>query len=147
MKTTLITLMMVLGLVAAAFGAGAEAELKKIEEQWIDAYMKGDAAALKTIEADDFWVIGPDGSVTTKADDIKSVTDKKFVLKSATMSDFKCRMIGENCAVVTAILKMTGSDDGEEFSGDFRGTDVFEKKDGKWMAVASQLTKIESAKK
>ena len=147
MKTTLITLMMVLGLVAGAFAAGAEAELKKIEEQWVDAYMKGDAATLKTIEADDFWVIGPDGSVTTKADDIKSVSEKKFVLKSATMSDFKCRMIGENCAVVTALLKMTGSDDGEEFSGDFRGTDVFEKKDGKWMAVASQLTKVEAAKK
>ena len=51
-------------------------------------------------------------------------------------------MIGENVAVVTAMLKMSGSDEGQEFSGDFRGTDVFEKKNGKWMAVASQLTKV-----
>ena len=36
---------------------------------------------------------------------------------------------------------------GEEFSGDFRAIDVFEKKDGKWMAVASQLTKVASEKK
>ncbi|HEX4641059.1 MAG TPA: nuclear transport factor 2 family protein [Chthoniobacterales bacterium] len=147
MKRTLITLVMMLGLVAAAFGAGADAELKKIEEQWLDAYMKSDPTFIKNLEAEDYWVVEPDGNISKKADDVKSVTDKKFVLKSATMSDFKCRMIGDNCAVVTATIKMSGTDDGEEFSGDYRGTDVFEKKDGKWMAVASQLTKVSSEKK
>ena len=139
--------MMVLGLVAGAFGAGADAELKKLSEQWLDAYMKGDVTFLKNTLADDYTITEPDGTVSTKADDIKSVTDKKFVLKSATMSDFKCRMIGENTAVATATLKVSGTDDGEEFSGEYRGMDVWEKKDGKWMAVASQMTKIASEKK
>ena len=133
---------MVAGLATAGFGAAAD-DLKTLEQQWLDAYMKGDATALKNIEADDFTICEPDGSVTTKAEDVKSVTDKKFVLKTATMSDYKCRMIGENAAVVTAMLKMSGSDEGKEFSGDFRAIDVFEKKDGKWMAVASQLTKVQ----
>jgi hypothetical protein len=70
------------------------------------------------------------------------VTDKKFVMKSAAMSDFKCRMLGDNAAVVTMMVKLTGTDDGTEFSGDFRAMDVFEKKDGKWVAVASQITKV-----
>ena len=139
--------MMLLGLATVGFGAGADAELKTIEQQWIDAYMKGDAALLKNLEADDYSIIEPDGNVSTKEQDIKSVTDKSFVLKSATMSDFKCRMLGENYAVVTAMLKMSGTEDGKDFSGDYRGTDVFEKKGGKWMAVASQLTKVESEKK
>ena len=134
MKRTLVTLMMVVGLGAAAFGAGAEAELKALSQQWLDAYTKGDPSFLKNTLAEDYTIIEPDGAVSTKAQDIKSVTDKKFVLKSATMSDFKCRMIGENCAVVTAMLKLSG-------------TDVHEKKDGKWMAVASQMTKIASDKK
>jgi len=142
MKTTLVTLLMVLGLTTVGFGAGADAELKTIEQQWLDAYMKSDAAFIKNLEADDYSVIEPDGAVSTKDMDVKSVTDKTFVLKSATMSDFKCRMIGENVAVVTAMMKMSGSDDGKDFSGDYRGTDVFEKKGGKWMAVASQLTKV-----
>jgi ketosteroid isomerase-like protein len=138
---------MVAGLATVGFGAGADAELKKIEEQWLDAYMKSDASFLKNLEAEDYTLVEPDGAVTTKAEDVKSVTDKKFVLKSATMSDYKCRMLGDNYAVVTAALKMSGSDDGDEFSGDFRALDVFEKKDGKWMAVASQLTKIQKEKK
>ena len=40
------------------------------------------------------------------------------------------------------MLKMSGTDDGKEFSGDYRAIDVFEKKDGKWKAVDSQLTKV-----
>lgn len=143
MKTSLITLLMVAGLATAGFGASADAELKAIEQQWLDAYQKGDAAFIKNLEADDYTIVEPDGTVTTKAEDVKSVTDKKFVLKSATMSDYKCRMLGDNYAIVTAALKMSGSDDGKEFSGDYRGLDVFEKKGGKWMAVASQLTKVQ----
>ena len=142
MKTSLVTLVMVLGMAAVGFGAGADAELKAIEQQWLDAYMKSDAAFIKNLEADDYAIIDSDGSVMDKAKDMKSVTDKTFVLKSATMSDFKCRMLGDNAAVVTCMIKMTGTDEGKEFSGDFRGTDVFEKKNGKWMAVASQLTKV-----
>jgi ketosteroid isomerase-like protein len=133
---------MAVSLVAAAFGAGADAELKAIEQQWLDAYMKSDPAFIKNLEADDYSIVEPDGVVSTKAQDVKSTTDKTFVLKSATMSDFKCRMIGDNAAVVTCMLKMSGTDDGKDFSGDYRGTDVFEKKAGKWMAVASQLTKV-----
>ncbi|HEV2803592.1 MAG TPA: nuclear transport factor 2 family protein [Chthoniobacterales bacterium] len=142
MKTTLITLVMAVGLSATAFGAGADAELKAIEQQWFDAYMKSDPTFIKSLEAEDYSIIEPDGAVTTKAQDIKAVTDKTFVLKSATMSDFKCRMIGDNCAVATVMVKLSGTEDGKEFSGEFRGTDVFEKKDGKWMAVASQMTKV-----
>jgi ketosteroid isomerase-like protein len=147
MKTTLITLLMVAGLATAGFGAGADAELKAIEQQWLDAYMKSDPSFLKTTEAEDYTITEPDGNVSTKAQDVKSVTEKKFVLKTATMSDYKCRMLGDNAAVVTATLKLSGTDDGEDFSGDFRALDVFEKKDGKWLAVASQLTKIASEKK
>ena len=137
---------MVLGLATAGFGASAEAELKAIEQQWLDAYMKGDASFLKNTEAEDYMITEPDGVVATKADDIKSVTDKKFILKSATMSDFKCRMLGDNAACVTALLKLNGTEDGQDFSGDYRALDVFEKKDGKWMAVASQLTKVAEKK-
>jgi ketosteroid isomerase-like protein len=133
---------MVAGLATAGFGASAADELKAIEQQWLDAYMKSDPSVIKNLEAEDYTIVGPDGAISTKAQDVKSVTNKTFVLKTATMSDYKCRMIGDNAAVVTSMLKMSGTDEGKEFSGDFRGTDVFEKKDGKWQAVASQLTKV-----
>ena len=63
MKTTLITLFMVLGLATVGFGAGADAELKAIEQQWLDAYMKSDPSFIKNLEADDYSIIEPDGAV------------------------------------------------------------------------------------
>jgi uncharacterized protein (TIGR02246 family) len=146
MKTSLITLLMVAGLATSGLGGSADAELKAISQQWLDAYQKSDATFLKNLYADDYVVVEPDGALTTKAEDIKAVTDKTFVLKSATMSDFKCRMIGENAACVTATMKLTGTAEGQEFSGDYRALDVFEKKDGKWTAVVSQITKIAKEK-
>jgi uncharacterized protein (TIGR02246 family) len=146
MKTSLLTLLIAAGLATAGFGAGAEDELKAITQQWLDAYHKSDATFLKNLYADDYFVVEPDGAITTKAEDIESVTEKKFVLKSATTSDFKCRMMGENSACVTALLKLTGTAEGKEFFGDYRALDVFEKKDGKWVAVVSQVTKVQKEK-
>ncbi|MFL6589298.1 MAG: nuclear transport factor 2 family protein [Chthoniobacterales bacterium] len=147
MKTSILTLVAVLGLATVGFGAGAEAELKAVSQQWVDAYIKSDPTLLKTLEAEDYSIIEPDGTVINKAQDIKSVTDKTFVLKSATLNEFKCRMLGDNAAIVTMTMKVTGTDNGEDIAGDYRGMDIYEKKDGKWMAVASELTKIQSEKK
>ena len=66
MKTSLITLLMVLGLATVGFGAGADAELKTIEQQWLDAYIKSDPAFIKNLEADDYSIVEPDGTVSTK---------------------------------------------------------------------------------
>ena len=45
-------------------------------------------------------------------------------------------------AVIYELHVKTFHDSDGDGIGDFRGTDVFEKKAGKWMAVASQLTKV-----
>jgi len=143
MKISLLTSIMIAGLAAVAFGSPADTELKTLEQQWLDAYVKGDAAFIKTIEAEDYSVVEPDGSVLSKAGDVKAVTDKTFALKSASMSEIKVRMLGENYACVTGLVKLSGTDDGKDITGTYRGVDVFEKKDGKWQAVTSQTTKVQ----
>jgi ketosteroid isomerase-like protein len=143
MKTSLVTLLMVLGLATVGFGAGAESELKALEQQWIDAYTKADTAALKTIEAEDWTLVDSDGKVVTKAQDIKELGDKTFVCKSASMSDANVKMIGDSAAYVTSNVKMAGSYKGKDFSDTYRSVDIFEKKGGKWQATYSQVTKME----
>lgn len=137
---------MVAGLAAVALGSPAETELKALEQQWLDAYVKADTAFLKTVEADDWSFVDSDGTIMTKTKDIKELGDKTFVCKSASMSDFKVRMLGDNYACATLLVKMTGTYKGKDFSGDFRALDIFEKKGDKWQAVASQITKVEKDK-
>lgn len=137
---------MVAGLAMAAFGSPAETELKALEQQWLDAYVKADTALLKTVEADEWWFVESDGTIMTKAQDIKDVGDKTFVCKSATMSDVNVRMLGDDFACVTGMAKMTGSFKGKEFTGDFRAIDIFEKKNDKWQAITSQVTRVKKEK-
>src|SRR4051812_17270305 len=98
MKTSLIALMMVLGLATVSFAAGAEDELKGLEKQWLDAYVKADTAFLKTVEADGWKFVDSDGTVATKDKDVKEVGDKTFVCKSASMSDATVTTMGDSYA-------------------------------------------------
>jgi hypothetical protein len=51
-------------------------------------------------------------------------------------------MLGDNFACVTGMAKMTGSFKGKEFTGGFRAIDIFEKKNDKWQAITSQVTRV-----
>jgi len=142
MKISLLTAVLVAGLAGIALGSPAETEIKALEQQWLDAYVKADAAFLKTVEAEDWVFVDSDGTVNTKAQDIKDVTDKVFTCKSASISDVKVKTVGDNFAYATGIVKMTGTYKGKEFNSEFRAVDMFEKKDGKWQATYSQITKV-----
>jgi ketosteroid isomerase-like protein len=137
---------MISGLATMAFGGSAESDLKDLTQKWLDAYVKADTAFLKTVEADDWMFVDSDGTIVAKAKDIKEVDDKTFVCKSASASDLKVKTMGDNHAYVSGMVKMTGTYKGEEFTGEFRSIDIFEKKDGKWQAVYSQITKAKKDK-
>ena len=146
MKISLLTSLMIAGLTMTAFGASADADLKALEQQWLDAYVKADTAFVKTVEADDWSFVDSDGKVMNKAQDIKELGDKTFVCKSASMSEIKIRMLGDNHAVATGLVKMAGTYKGKDFASDFRALDLFEKKGDKWQAIVSQITKVEKEK-
>jgi ketosteroid isomerase-like protein len=146
MKISLLASLMIAGLAPVAFASPAESELKALEQQWLDAYIKGDTAFLKTVEAEDWTLADADGTIMTKAQDIKELGDKTFVCKSASMNDTKVKILGDNFAYVTGMLKMTATYKGKDISGDYRSIDVFEKKDNKWQALYSQITKITKEK-
>jgi FKBP-type peptidyl-prolyl cis-trans isomerase/Domain of unknown function (DUF4440) len=78
--------------------AGPEAELKKLEREWFDAIVKGDAETLKRILADDFSALNDDGSFINKAQ--ISEISQAGRLDEIKSEDFKLRLYGVT-AVVT----------------------------------------------
>jgi uncharacterized protein (TIGR02246 family) len=143
MKTSLITSVIVAGFATLVLAAGAESELKGLEQQWSEAYTKGDTAVLRSIEAEDYRLVDPDGKVLTKSQDIKELGDKTFSVKSFTFDELDVRMLGDHFACVTGLQTLKGTYKGEDVSGQYRFLDVFEKKDNKWQAIASQVTRVE----
>jgi len=78
----------------------AEAELKKLEREWFNAVVKGDAEALNRILADDFAALNNDGSFVNKSK-MAELLQARFVKLDAIRTDeFNLRLYG-NTAVVT----------------------------------------------
>lgn len=80
--------------------AALEAELKKLEREWFDAVVKGDAETLGRIFAEDFTAINSDGSFVDKAEMMERMKSVGVKLDEIRTDEFKLRLYG-NTAVVT----------------------------------------------
>jgi len=80
--------------------ASVEAELKRLEREWFDAVVKGDAETLNRIFADDFTAINNDGSFVNKAEMKEMMSAGRIKLDEIRTDEFKLRLYGAT-AVVT----------------------------------------------
>jgi ketosteroid isomerase-like protein len=127
---------------SSSSGAGnTEADLVKVEREWLDAFMKSDSAALGRIEADDYNVTYPTGEVMTKAQEIARLKDMPAGTLKLNTEDTKVRINGET-ATLTGILIQNWMDNGKSMNVRLRYTDVWIKRNGRWQVVAAQLTNI-----
>lgn len=130
--------------------AAIEAEVLKLDQEWANVLKTRDVNAMRRIEADDIILVYPDGSVGTKADDIRDTEAGNLTVESFEMVDPKVKVLSADAAVVTgrSILKKGKykRPDGKmiDISGEYRFTDVFARRNGNWQVVASQATKIEN---
>jgi ketosteroid isomerase-like protein len=127
---------------APAKGASVEQELIKLENDWNDAMVKRDMAALNRIVTDDWTTIDPDdGTIMTKAQSLADLKSGEDVYTSAVGDEWKVRVYGD-AAVVLSRETVKEQYKGKDVSGQYRFTDTWIKKAGRWQCVASAGTKI-----
>jgi hypothetical protein len=129
--------------------AAVEAELVKLERECAGANKTKDAATVRNILADDIVLTYPDGTTGTKSDEVKMVESGGITTESWDIADTKVTVIDHDAAFITGratitkgSLKDPASGKTIDISGQYRFMDVYAKRNGKWMAVASQTTKI-----
>lgn len=119
----------------------AEAELIRLEQDYARALIAQDRAFLMRFYAPD-WRGGNWMGFWTKSTMIKSLLDERYVVKSMELRDLRVRVTG-NVAVVQGVDEEVTSLGGRDTSGIWGFTDVFERRHGRWVAVASHTAKIE----
>ena len=124
----------------ATRGRGNVAEqLKKLEEDWNNAFIKGDAATLEKILADDYFMIDPQGGTSNKSKTLEDVKSGQFKPESIKYDDLKVRVYG-NTGIVTGGVIVKNAGGGLDSISAYRFSDVFVLRGGRWQAVNSQLT-------
>jgi ketosteroid isomerase-like protein len=124
------------------FNAGDEETIREIvdlERQTKEATLHRDADFPMRTLADDYVAITPLGQVTSKQDAISARRSGQLRYESMNITEMVVRLFGDT-AVVTARAEVKGHQLGEDFSGPYRYTRVWVRRNGHWQTVSYQAT-------
>ena len=114
-------------------------QIVDMERQSKEASLRRDSDfSLRTL-ADDYVAITPLGQVTTKQETISARRSGQLRYEAMNVTDMVVRVYGDT-AVVTARADVKGHQLGEDFSGPYRYTRIWVRRNGQWQTVSYQAT-------
>jgi ketosteroid isomerase-like protein len=114
-------------------------QIVDMERQSKEASLRRDSDfSLKTL-AEDYVAITPLGQVTTKQETISARRSGQLRYEAMNVTDMVVRVYGDT-AVVTARAEVKGHQLGEDFSGPYRYTRVWVRRNGQWQTASYQAT-------
>jgi ketosteroid isomerase-like protein len=111
--------------------------LRDLNGQYIHSVVHSDVARFTEILADDFLCTNPDGSLVDKSQFLRQ-TAVPVSFTDFDVDDLRIRVLGD----VAIIHGRTGFalKDGRRGRGQY--TDVWEKRQGRWLAVSAHVTRV-----
>ena len=133
-------------MLCGAAGVAAAAEdvaktLTQLEAKWSAASLTQDVKVVDAILAPDWVGRGWSGQQRTKAEALTQMKDPTSKVTAITNHDVVVRAFG-NIAVVQGYDDEKSTEKGKDSSGTYSWTDVFQKRGGHWVAIASQTSKV-----
>ncbi len=125
----------------ASQNAKAEQEIRRLEREWFDSYIRGDRAAFDRIVANDAVITYGNGKVGNKSEamaEIKAPADSSY---SLTSDDVQVRVY-EDTVIVTGRVTEKGTFNGRNVNSQSRYTDVWVRRNGRWQIAAAQNTRL-----
>lgn len=114
-------------------------EIVDMERQAKEASLRRDPEFSQRTLTDDYVAITPLGQVTTKQDSVSARKSGQLRYDNINVTDMVVRVYGDT-AIVTARADVRGHQMGEDFSGPYRYTRVWVRKNGHWQTVSYQAT-------
>ena len=119
----------------------AEKDILRVEAELLHAWETGDAATVRRDLDPSFTLVDSKGTVTDYAANVAEVEKRDPVYTVFRNRDQAVRVYGDS-AIVIGITRVEGSSGGSSFTAEFRFTDTWVKRDGKWKLAASHATRL-----
>jgi ketosteroid isomerase-like protein len=117
------------------------AVFNRLEADWNSAHMRGDAAALDRIFADDLLVVVPGMPTMTKAGSLGVFASGRMKFDKYETSETTVRLY-EGTAIVTGRLRRTRTMVDRTVDDDWRFTKVYIRRDGQWRVVSFHASNV-----
>jgi fermentation-respiration switch protein FrsA (DUF1100 family)/ketosteroid isomerase-like protein len=117
-----------------------EDELRAVELRWDNALVAADKATLDEVLAPEFIYTSPAGALTTKQQILENIGKPgPRQMKSNRTTDVEFILLGDS-AVVTGRYIEEGIFTGKPYQIETRYTDVYTRRNGKWVAIAAHAS-------
>lgn len=117
-------------------------EIDQLEDQWRDAVLRHDSAAMNSLLADDYMAITAYGTLQTRDEALANMRSGRWRLTSLELTDRKVRFYGRT-ALVTSIAEVEGTTPDGAISGSYRYMRVYARNsNGRWKIVSFEASRI-----
>ncbi|APU43364.1 nuclear transport factor 2 family protein [Streptomyces sp. TN58] len=121
-----------------------QADLTTVAEAWAAAIVSNDAARIASFMTDD-WAIVSESGISSKDDFLAFVASGQLTHSAMDLvSRPRVRVHGDT-AVFSARMTNTAHYGGRRFDADEWTSDVFVKRDGRWLCLLSHITAVAPA--
>jgi ketosteroid isomerase-like protein len=120
-----------------------ERELKRLEDQWLGSYLRGDKATFDRIVAESFTGTDESAIVRSKAQERELIQAPPASVKtSLTNEDVQVRIYGDTAIVTGRIVVKTQFSGQAEINFQTRFTDTFLRRQERWQVVARHYSRL-----
>ena len=121
-----------------------EQELKQLEDEWLNTYLRGDKTTFDRIVGDDFTGTDESAVLRNKSQERELVQapPSAEIKVSLTNEDVQVRLYGDTAIVTGRIVQKAERPGQESFGFQSRFTDAFVKRQGRWQVVARHYSRL-----
>jgi ketosteroid isomerase-like protein len=113
--------------------------IKKLNQDWLNAVVNEDSTSLSQIQADDFILINPSGQRRTKADNAHTHIPGQQITGIRIDSE-DLRMLTDHVGIITIWTTNYITAGAEKMIFKICYMDIYQKRNGKWKAVAAHVS-------
>lgn len=127
--------------VSAQSAPSAEDLIRGYEEDLGTAMIHRDVPALARLVGEDWTMQSESGVMGTREGFLSDIRSGKLVVKSFRLHDLRIQVFGD-AAMVQGFDDEESAYDGKASNGTYDWMDVWVRRDGKWVSVATQITRV-----
>jgi ketosteroid isomerase-like protein len=131
---------MFLAVMALASAALQTGSLEDASKSFDDAQLHHDRAAIEAFLAPDFQYVTRKGKLLGRKEFIEATTTAGETLDPFVIADHRVLRLGEGGGIASGDARVKGTQDGKPISDRFRYADIFERRDGRWLVIYTQVT-------
>jgi len=132
---------MLIAAILAAVSVALPADLAEAAHDYDQAQVTSNRAELERLIADDYRLHNSAGQVQDKASFIADQVAPGYRLEPFTVEEKVEKLMGD-AAILGGVARARGTSGGQPYDVTLRFIDVWQKRNGRWVVVMSQATRV-----